>query len=240
MVTRRVGTPLSGSGLGVEVSEEAVDPLMAQMRRKGETGTPQTGCDRATFRQTSLSEAVEGASFRKLSLSRTLLAHPHVAELYDAGVTPSGQPYLVLEYVEGQHIDIYCDERELDVEMRLFLFLDVLLSVAHAHANLVVHRETREVAVYELLLARPDGKLGPGLRHVDCAQRPQALCNSSMTNNTVLHADAISLDLLAQKLSSISARVVIQKTGLEGAFDVSAKSGRRPDVVLFPGSHLQN
>jgi len=83
------------------------------------------------------------------------LAHPHVAELYDAGVTPSGQPYLVLEYIEGQHIDAYCDERELDVEMRLFLFLDVLLSVAHAHANLVVHRDLKPSNV----LVRNDGQV---------------------------------------------------------------------------------
>jgi len=83
------------------------------------------------------------------------LAHPHVAELFDAGVTPSGQPYLVLEYVEGQHIDTYCDERGLDVEMRVFLFLDVLLAVAHAHSNLVVHRDIKPSNV----LVRNDGQV---------------------------------------------------------------------------------
>ena len=43
------------------------------------------------------------------------LTHPHIAELIDAGVSPSGQPFLVLEYVEGDHIDRYCDENALDV-----------------------------------------------------------------------------------------------------------------------------
>ena len=71
------------------------------------------------------------------------LAHAHIAELVDAGVSSAGQPYLVLEYVEGDHIDRYCDERMLNVEARLRLFLDVLIAVAHAHANLIVHRDLK-------------------------------------------------------------------------------------------------
>ncbi len=54
------------------------------------------------------------------------LAHPHIAELIDAGVTPNGEPYLVLEHVKGKQIDEYCDERKLDVDERIRLFLDVL------------------------------------------------------------------------------------------------------------------
>lgn len=72
-----------------------------------------------------------------------LLADPHIAELLDAGVSPSGQPYLVLEYVDGQHIDRYCDQHTLDVDARIRLFLDVLSAVAHAHANLIVHRDIK-------------------------------------------------------------------------------------------------
>jgi eukaryotic-like serine/threonine-protein kinase len=71
------------------------------------------------------------------------LSHEHIAELVDAGVSLSGQPYLVLEYVEGDHIDRYCDEHLLDVEARIRLFLDVLVAVAHAHANLIVHRDVK-------------------------------------------------------------------------------------------------
>jgi serine/threonine protein kinase len=50
------------------------------------------------------------------------LAHPHIAELIDAGLSPIGQPYLVLEHIEGDHIDRYCDSM-LDVTARLRLFL---------------------------------------------------------------------------------------------------------------------
>src|ERR1041384_8143711 len=71
------------------------------------------------------------------------LTHPNIARLTDAGVSPDGQPYLVLEHVNGQAIDRYCDEHALGVEARLRLFLDVLEAVAHAHANLVVHRDLK-------------------------------------------------------------------------------------------------
>src|SRR5260370_6508852 len=60
------------------------------------------------------------------------LAHEHIAELVDAGVSAAGQPYLVLEYVEGDHIDRYCDQRTLDVEARVRLLLDMLGAAAHA------------------------------------------------------------------------------------------------------------
>jgi len=71
------------------------------------------------------------------------LAHPHIAELIDAGVSPEGQPYLILEHVEGERIDEYCDRHRLDVEARVRLFLDALAAVAHAHANLIVHRDLK-------------------------------------------------------------------------------------------------
>ena len=81
--------------------------------------------------------------FRREGSILARLAHPHIARLLDAGVSANGQPYLVLEHVEGEHIDRYCDARELSVEARLRLFLDVLAAVAHAHANLIVHRDIK-------------------------------------------------------------------------------------------------
>ena len=81
------------------------------------------------------------------------LRHPNIAELIDAGVSPEGHPYLVLDHIEGDHIDCYCDQRELDVRSRIRLFLDVLGAVAHAHANLIVHRDLKPSNV----LVRNDG-----------------------------------------------------------------------------------
>ena len=85
-----------------------------------------------------------GASrFRREGTILARLKHPHIAQLIDAGVSGAGQPYLVLEYVEGEPIDRWCDERGLDVPSRVRLFLDVLAAVAHAHSNLVVHRDLK-------------------------------------------------------------------------------------------------
>ncbi len=82
------------------------------------------------------------------------LAHPHIAELIDAGVSSIGQPYLILEHIEGDHVDRFCDEHKLDVKARLRLFLDVLSAVAKAHANLIVHRDLKPSNV----LVRRDGQ----------------------------------------------------------------------------------
>jgi eukaryotic-like serine/threonine-protein kinase len=71
------------------------------------------------------------------------LTHPHIAHLIDAGVSSTGQPYLVLEYIEGTPIDQYCDAKGLGIEARVRLFVDVLGAVAHAHANLIVHRDIK-------------------------------------------------------------------------------------------------
>jgi len=81
--------------------------------------------------------------FRQEGSILGLLSHPNIAELLDAGVAGSGQPYLVLEYIEGEPIDVYCDRRKLDVQARVRLFLDVLAAVAHAHANLIIHRDIK-------------------------------------------------------------------------------------------------
>jgi tetratricopeptide (TPR) repeat protein/tRNA A-37 threonylcarbamoyl transferase component Bud32 len=71
------------------------------------------------------------------------LTHAHIARLIDAGATPEGQPFLVLEYIEGEHIDRYCEARALSTQSRVRLFLDVLAAVAHAHTGLVIHRDIK-------------------------------------------------------------------------------------------------
>jgi eukaryotic-like serine/threonine-protein kinase len=71
------------------------------------------------------------------------LSHPHIAHLYDAGVTAGGQPYLAIEYVEGQTIDVYCRERHLDVAARLHLFAQAAGAVAYAHGKLALHRDLK-------------------------------------------------------------------------------------------------
>jgi eukaryotic-like serine/threonine-protein kinase len=82
----------------------------------------------------------------RLAKERDILAsleHAHIARLYDAGVDSQGRPYLAMEYVEGQLIDVYCRTRALPLRDRLDLLLQVTAAVAHAHARLVVHRDLK-------------------------------------------------------------------------------------------------
>ena len=71
------------------------------------------------------------------------LGHPHIARLLDAGISADNQPYLALEYVEGEPITDWCRSRDMGVEGRLKLFLQVCEAVSHAHANLIVHRDLK-------------------------------------------------------------------------------------------------
>ena len=83
------------------------------------------------------------------------LAHPHIARLLDAGVSPSGQPFLVLEHVQGLPIDQHCHQSRLDLPQRLRLFITLLDAVSHAHRHLVVHRDIKPANV----LVAADGQL---------------------------------------------------------------------------------
>src|SRR5690606_15920225 len=71
------------------------------------------------------------------------LEHPNIARLIDGGSTPAGQPFVVMEYVDGVPIDRFCDERRLGVEGRIRLFLDVAGAVQYAHGQLIGHRDIK-------------------------------------------------------------------------------------------------
>ncbi len=76
------------------------------------------------------------------------LSHPNVARLLDAGFTPEGTAYLVMEYVDGAPIVEYCDERRLTIDERLRLFRVVCNAVQHAHGSLVVHRDLKPSNIF--------------------------------------------------------------------------------------------
>ncbi len=82
------------------------------------------------------------------------LAHPNIARLLDAGVD-DGVVFIVLEFVDGEPIDVYCDARSLDIDARVRIFVDVCAAVAHAHANLVVHRDIKPSNI----LVTPQGQV---------------------------------------------------------------------------------
>jgi eukaryotic-like serine/threonine-protein kinase len=83
---------------------------------------------------------------RRFRQERQILAsfnHPNIARLLDGGVSDDGEPYLVMEYVEGARIDDYCEGRKLSNDERLRLFLEVCRGVSYAHQHLVVHRDIK-------------------------------------------------------------------------------------------------
>lgn len=71
------------------------------------------------------------------------LQHPHIAQLLDAGFSPTGTPYLALEFVDGDDIVRHCARRDVAVRERLALFVDALAAVEHAHRSLIVHRDLK-------------------------------------------------------------------------------------------------
>ncbi len=91
----------------------------------------------------ALLDPIGAERFRREGTVLARLSHPNIARLLDAGVAEDGQPYLVLEYVEGTRLDAHAEERGLGLRERLGLFRDVLGAVGHAHANLIVHRDLK-------------------------------------------------------------------------------------------------
>jgi tetratricopeptide (TPR) repeat protein len=91
-------------------------------------------------------DVVHPALLRRFEDERRILAsldHPNIARLLDAGTTPGGQPYVVMEHVEGVPIDAFCFARGLDTSRRLGLFTQVCAAVQYSHQHLVVHRDIK-------------------------------------------------------------------------------------------------
>jgi serine/threonine protein kinase len=82
-------------------------------------------------------------SFRKERQILAYLNHPNIARLLDGGTSEDGRPYFIMEYIKGQSIKRYCDEKKLTIEERLKLFLKVCSAAQYAHQNLIVHRDLK-------------------------------------------------------------------------------------------------
>jgi eukaryotic-like serine/threonine-protein kinase len=87
-----------------------------------------------------------------------VLAHPNIARIFDAGQMEDGRPYFALEYVAGEPITKYCDERRLDLEARIALFKQVCAGAQHAHLRGIIHRDLKPS---NLLVTEVDGQPVP-------------------------------------------------------------------------------
>src|SRR5205823_4821416 len=105
--------------------------------------------------------------------------HPNIARLFDAGTTPDGLPYFVMEYIEGLPLDQYCDKQRLSITDRLKLFREVCSAVSYAHRHLVIHRDIKRSNI----LVTPEGApklLDFGIAKVlQAGAAPEALVTST-------------------------------------------------------------
>lgn len=105
----------------------------------------------AAYSQRAALKLIRAASDSPTARSRFLrerqtlaqLQHPNIATLLDGGISAQGAPYFVMEYIDGQPIVRWCDERGLGLRQRVELFAQVLEAVGYAHRNLVVHRDLK-------------------------------------------------------------------------------------------------
>ncbi|MEC9475400.1 MAG: tetratricopeptide repeat protein [Planctomycetota bacterium] len=88
----------------------------------------------------------------------SLMNHPNIAGVIDSGQTEDGQPYFVMEYVDGTPITTYCQKERLSLEERLQLFQQVCRGIQHAHSKSVVHRDLKPA---NIIVTRQDGKAVP-------------------------------------------------------------------------------
>ena len=98
------------------------------------------------------------ARFESERQALALMDHPNIAKVFDAGTTPQGRPYFVMEYVTGVSITEYCDKHNLTVLQRLRLFVCVCEGVQHAHQKAIIHRDLKPS---NILVSEVDGKPVP-------------------------------------------------------------------------------
>lgn len=98
------------------------------------------------------------ARFESERQALALMEHPAIAKVFDAGSTPQGRPYFVMEYVSGMPITAYCDKHRLTTHQRLELFIHVCEGVQHAHQKAIIHRDLKPS---NILVTEVDGKPVP-------------------------------------------------------------------------------
>ncbi|MEO8504948.1 MAG: serine/threonine-protein kinase [Acidobacteriota bacterium] len=112
------------------------------------------------------------------------LNHPNVAQVYDAGWSTDGQPWIALEYVPGLPITEHCDRLRLPIELRLELFLEVCEGVEHAHQKAILHRDLKPSNV---LIADIEGHPTPKIIDFGIAKAlDEPLSNESLTQSSLL------------------------------------------------------
>ena len=205
------------------------------------------------FLRASAAQLAPSESFRYEAALLGRLAHPHIARLFDAGATPEGEQFLVLEYVDGLFIDEYCERNALPVRARVRLFLDAVDAVAHAHTQLIVHRDlkpsnvlvTRDgtVKLLDFGIAKLlDPAQAPGDGTATCVEEiavtPEyAAPEQLLGERTSTATDVYQLGMLLYVL--LAGRHPLQLSGSRSERIKAAASGKMPRASDFAASALR-
>src|SRR5579862_3465450 len=117
------------------------------------------------------------ARFESERQALALMDHPAIAKVFDAGSTPEGRPYFVMEYVAGIPITDYCDKHKLSTHQRLELFILVCDGVQHAHQKAIIHRDLKPS---NILVSEVDGKPMPRIIDFGVAKATSQLSAGTM------------------------------------------------------------
>ena len=144
-------------GRGFDAAGLAAGQLFAQrfqlVRRLGEGGMGQVWLAEqiAPVRRSVALKLIKAGMYDETVVQRfqaerqslAIMDHPAIAKVFDAGITPQGQPYFVMEYVPGLTITEYCDQKKLNIRERLELFIHACDGVQHAHQKAIIHRDLK-------------------------------------------------------------------------------------------------
>lgn len=125
------------------------------------------------------------ARFEQERQALAVMDHPNVARVFDGGVTPSGRPYFVMEYVQGEPITEFCDRHQLTIKQRLELFIPVCEAVQHAHHKGLIHRDLKPS---NILVAKIEGKAVPKVIDFGVAK---AVASEGWTNTAHTQAGVV-------------------------------------------------
>ncbi len=138
------GSPLAGQSLGPWTLQTLIgEGGMGTVWRATRNDGHYDGVAAVKLLNLTLASPARMERFRREGDILARLTHPAIARLLDAGATPAGQPYLVLEHVDGLAIDRHADAQRLDIAARIRLFITLLGAVTQAHQHLVVHRDIK-------------------------------------------------------------------------------------------------
>jgi serine/threonine protein kinase len=129
------------------------------------------------------SEVIQRFESERQSLA--VMNHPAIAKVFDAGATKDGQPYFVMEYVDGPPITRYCDNKKLKIRERLELFIKVCEGVQHAHQKAIIHRDLKPS---NILVVEVDGKATPRIIDFGIAKAVSSQPSAEQTQFTEMGA----------------------------------------------------